>query len=43
MIAIVKSVIMSVENEWIVEQWGSSTPYVLGMQHTTHVLLIWGV
>ena len=41
-IATVKSVINSVENEWIMNKWGG-TSYILNVQHDTHVFLLWFV
>ena len=38
-----KSVIMSVEIEWIRNKWGRTTYNVLGVRHTTRLFLIWRV
>ena len=39
--AIIKSVIKSVENEWIRNKWGNTTYNVLSVRYTTRVFLIW--
>ena len=38
-----ESVTKSVENNWIKDNWESTLYNVLGMQHTTHLFLIWCV